>query len=69
MATLEGADACGRVLAALEEAGLDNSTIVIFTADNGAEIYAYARDAAFDHWSSAPFRKSFPSAFMPALFW
>ncbi len=49
-------EACGRVLAALEEAGLDDSTIVVFTADNGAEIYAYARDAAFDHWSSAPFR-------------
>jgi arylsulfatase A len=49
-------DACGRVLAALKGAGLDDTTIVVFTADNGAEIYAYARDAAFDHWSSAPFR-------------
>ena len=49
-------DACGRVLAALRETGLDANTIVVFTADNGAEQYAYARDAAFDHWSSAPFR-------------
>lgn len=49
-------DACGRVLAALRETGLDATTIVVFTADNGAEVYAYARDAAFDHWSSGPFR-------------
>jgi arylsulfatase A len=49
-------DACGRVLAALRETGLDANTIVVFTADNGAEVYAYARDAAFDHWSSGPLR-------------
>ncbi|MFM7206241.1 MAG: sulfatase-like hydrolase/transferase [Planctomycetaceae bacterium] len=49
-------DACGRVLTALRESGLENTTIVVFSADNGAEVYAYARDAAFDHWSSAPFR-------------
>ena len=49
-------DACGRVLAALRETGLDANTIVVFTADNGAEVYAYARDQRFDHWSSGPFR-------------
>jgi arylsulfatase A len=49
-------DACGRVLAVLRETGLDANTIVVFTADNGAEVYAYARDTAFDHWSSGPFR-------------
>jgi len=49
-------DACGRVLAALREAKLDSNTIVVFTADNGPEQYAYARDAAFDHWSAAPLR-------------
>ena len=49
-------DACGRVLAALRETGLDANTIVVFTADNGPESYAYARDAAFGHWSAAPFR-------------
>ena len=49
-------DACGRVLTALRETGLDASTIVVFTSDNGPEGYAYARDAAFDHWSAAPFR-------------
>lgn len=49
-------DACGRVLAALRETGLDANTIVVFSADNGPEVYAYARDATFDHWSSGPFR-------------
>ncbi len=49
-------DACGRVMAALRETGLDANTIVVFSADNGPERYAYARDAAFDHWSAAPFR-------------
>lgn len=49
-------DACGRLLAALADAGLDRDTIVIFSADNGPEIFAYDRDARFDHWSSGPFR-------------
>ena len=49
-------DACGRVLAALRDAGLDNTTIVVFSADNGPEHYAYDRDATHDHWSAAPFR-------------
>ena len=49
-------DACGQVLAALREAGLQDSTVVIFSSDNGPEQYAYARDAEFDHWSAAPCR-------------
>ena len=49
-------DACGRILAALGETGQADNTVVVFTADNGPEIYAYARDQKFDHWSSAPFR-------------
>ncbi len=49
-------DACGRILAALEESGHADNTIVIFTADNGPEIYAYDRDERYDHWSSAPLR-------------
>jgi len=49
-------DACGQLLAALEESGQADDTIVIFTADNGPERYAYARDKNFDHWSAKPFR-------------
>jgi arylsulfatase A len=49
-------DACGQLLKALRETGLDSNTIVIFSADNGAEAYAYPRDEKFDHWSSMPLR-------------
>lgn len=49
-------DACGQLLSALEESGQAENTIVVFTADNGPEHYAYARDAKFDHWSASPFR-------------
>ena len=49
-------DACGRILKALEESGHSENTIVIFTADNGPEKYAYARDEKFDHWSAHPLR-------------
>lgn len=48
--------ACGRILEALKEAGVAENTIVIFSADNGPEKYAYARDEKFDHWSAKPFR-------------
>jgi arylsulfatase A len=53
---VETDDACGRLLAALEQSGQAADTIVIFTADNGPEHYAYARDEEFGHWSSQPFR-------------
>ena len=46
----------GRILDALDKAGLVDNTVVIFTADNGPEHYAYARDAKFDHWSAKPLR-------------
>ena len=49
-------DTCGQLLAALRESGLESNTIVVFSADNGPENYAYARDEKFDHWSAAPFR-------------
>ncbi|NNE00830.1 MAG: arylsulfatase [Pirellulaceae bacterium] len=49
-------DACGQLLAALQASGQADNTVVIFSADNGPERYAYARDAKFDHWSSTPFR-------------
>ena len=46
----------GRLLRALEESGQAENTVVIFTADNGPEKYAYARDAKFGHWSAEPLR-------------
>jgi arylsulfatase A len=53
---VETDDSCGQLLNALREAGLDSNTIVIFSADNGAENYAYARDEKYDHWSLEPLR-------------
>ncbi|MCX8495194.1 MAG: arylsulfatase [Akkermansiaceae bacterium] len=49
-------DMCGQLLAALRQSGLESNTMVIFSADNGPEFYAYARDEKYDHWSAAPFR-------------
>jgi arylsulfatase A len=49
-------DACGQILQALEASGQADNTIVVFTADNGPEHYAYERDTKYDHWSSAPCR-------------
>ncbi len=46
----------GRILRALEENGFAENTIVIFTADNGAEGYAYDRVRNFQHRSSGPLR-------------
>ncbi|MDA7640509.1 arylsulfatase [Opitutaceae bacterium] len=46
----------GQLLKALEESGQADNTIVVFSADNGPEKYAYARDANFDHWSAYPLR-------------
>lgn len=47
---------CGQLLEALKRSGHADNTIVIFTADNGPEKYAYARVENSDHWSAAPFR-------------
>ncbi|MFI4875718.1 MAG: arylsulfatase [Blastopirellula sp. JB062] len=49
-------DGVGRILAALEQNGFGEETLIIFTSDNGAERYAYDRIRNFDHWSSAPLR-------------
>ena len=46
----------GRILRALEENGFAQNTVVIFTADNGAEQYAYERTRRFQHHSSGPLR-------------
>ena len=46
----------GQLLQALEDSGQADSTVVIFSADNGPEHYAYARDETFGHWSAHPLR-------------
>lgn len=53
---VETDEASGRILAAIEEAGVADETIVIFTADNGSEWYAYPREEKTGHWSSEPLR-------------
>ncbi|MFT4566740.1 MAG: arylsulfatase A [Saprospiraceae bacterium] len=46
----------GQVLKALKEKGLDENTIVIFSADNGPEKYAFERAEKYDHFSMGDFR-------------
>ena len=46
----------GRVLKALADGGFAENTIVIFTADNGPEHYAYPRIQKFGHRSMGPLR-------------
>lgn len=46
----------GRVLQALKDRGLEENTLVIFTADNGPERYAYARITKTGHDSRGPLR-------------
>lgn len=53
---VETDDAIGQLLRALNRTGEADNTIVIFTADNGPEKYAYARDEKYGHWSSEPLR-------------
>ena len=46
----------GQVLKALEEKGLADNTIVIFSADNGTEAYAWQRAEKYGHFSMGNFR-------------
>jgi arylsulfatase A len=46
----------GKILQALAAAGFRDNTIVIFTADNGPEQYAYDRMRNHQHRSSGPLR-------------
>ena len=46
----------GQVLKALKEKGLEDNTIVIFSADNGTESYAWKRAEKYQHFSMGNFR-------------
>lgn len=46
----------GKVLEVLDKKGFTDNTIVIFTADNGAETAAFDRLEEFEQWSSGGFR-------------
>ncbi len=46
----------GRVLQALKDRGFADNTLVIFSADNGPEHYAYERVRKYDHRSMGPLR-------------
>ena len=46
----------GRVLAALEQKGFSDNTIVVFSSDNGPEKFAYWRQQKYGHWSSGHLR-------------
>ncbi|MEX0321887.1 MAG: arylsulfatase [Puniceicoccaceae bacterium] len=46
----------GKVLNALEKKGLSKNTLIIFTADNGAETHAFERLEEFGQWSSGDYR-------------
>jgi arylsulfatase A len=49
-------DTVGRILHAIDAHGFRENTIVIFSADNGPEHYAYERLRNFQHRSSGPLR-------------
>jgi len=46
----------GQVLKALKEKGLEDNTIIIFSADNGTEAYAWNRAEKYGHFSMGNFR-------------
>lgn len=49
-------DVVGRVVKALEKAGLEENTLIIFSSDNGPELYAYDRVRNFNHRSMGELR-------------
>ncbi|MFI5380421.1 MAG: arylsulfatase [Tepidisphaerales bacterium] len=53
---METDDSAARVVAALEKAGIDKNTLVIFTSDNGPEHYTYRLQEQFGHYSAGKLR-------------
>lgn len=53
---VETDDAVGKLLQSLDKLGIADNTLVIFSADNGPEHYAYKRAESFNHWSAFPLR-------------
>jgi len=49
---VETDDVVGKVLKAVKEAGMEDNTIIVFTSDNGPEVYACPRMAKYGHNSS-----------------
>lgn len=46
----------GQILEALKAKGLEDNTMVVFTSDNGPEVYAYDRIRNHDHYSMGDWR-------------
>jgi arylsulfatase A len=46
----------GQLLKALVDSGKADNTVIIFSADNGPEHYAYEREQKTGHWSAHPLR-------------
>jgi len=46
----------GQVLKAIQDKGFEENTIVIFTSDNGPELYAFERGEKYGHFSMGPLR-------------
>ena len=46
----------GQILKAIKEKGVEDNTIIIFSADNGPEGYAWERAEKYDHFSMGDFR-------------
>jgi arylsulfatase A len=49
-------DSIGQLLQALDDSDQRENTLIVFSADNGPEHYAYERSEKYDHWSSYPLR-------------
>ena len=49
-------DALDQVMNALKKNGVEENTMIVFTSDNGPEIFAYQRAEQYQHYSSGPLK-------------